>query len=86
MNFIENLKEVLGVDEILDANQVKFTVLLDKGGYFENVKGVVSYSDTEIVLKTKPCRIVIKGENLFIKKYCEGDISICGKITSIERE
>lgn len=86
MNFIENLKEIMGANEIMEGGAVKFTVVIEKGGYFENVKGVLSYSDDLIVLKIKGGKISVKGENLFIKKYCEGDLSICGKITSVEKD
>lgn len=86
MNFIENLKDIMGVDDLFDTCHVKFIIVLEKGGYFENVLGILSYSETEIVLSVKKGKISIKGENLYVKKYCEGDLSICGKITSIEKE
>ena len=85
MNFIENLKEVMGSDEFFESGSLKFTVVLDKGGYFENVKGVLSYRQDEIVLNVKKCKIAVRGENLFVKKFCEGDLTVCGKINAVER-
>ena len=63
----------------------KATVIGDSAGYFENVKGIKSYSEEEIVLSIKGGGLIIRGEKLFVKKYCAGDVAICGKIKGIER-
>ena len=57
----------------------------DSAGYFENVKSIVSYEVKEVVLSLKNGGLRIKGKDLYIKKYCEGDVVICGKILSVER-
>ena len=54
-----------------------------KGGYFEGVKGLNGFSDTEIVLLFKKSRVVVRGEQLEIKKYCDGDLQLSGRIFSV---
>ena len=34
------------------------------GGYFEGVKALIGFSDTEIVLLLKKSRVVVRGERL----------------------
>lgn len=58
------------------------------GGYFEGVKAVEDFSDEKIVLCFPRERVVVEGEGLTIKKYCDGDLQISGSIFSlfVERE
>ena len=41
------------------------------------------FSDTEILLQFKKTAVVVRGENLEIKKYCDGDLQLSGKIFSV---
>jgi sporulation protein YqfC len=54
-----------------------------KAGYFENVLAIISYTDTEVVLKLKKGSLNVLGSNLFIKSYNKGDICIGGEIISV---
>ena len=56
------------------------------GGYFEGVKARIGFSDTEIILLFKNLRIVVLGEGLEIKKYCDGDLQLKGQIYSVGLE
>ena len=82
MAFIENIFDSLGFE---NANAFKVTLLGNCGGYFENVSDIRSYSSEEIVLAFKKCILTVTGENLTVKKYCMGDVAVCGKITKITR-
>ena len=53
------------------------------GGYFQGVKSLGSFSDKEIVLLFKKTKVRVAGENLEIKKYCDGDMEIVGRIFSV---
>ena len=55
-------------------------VLPGAGGYFEGVKAVGDFSSENIVLCFPKERVEIEGENLVIKKYCDGDLELSGKI------
>ncbi|MBO5928041.1 MAG: YabP/YqfC family sporulation protein [Clostridia bacterium] len=53
----------------------------DSSVYIESVLNIKSYSEKEIVLGVKKGVLSVSGEDLFIKKYCAGDVLICGKIS-----
>ena len=52
-------------------------------GYFEGVKAVGDFSDTQIVLYYPHTTIELEGEQLSIDKYCDGDLRVKGKIRAI---
>ena len=54
------------------------------GGYFEGVKCVEDFSPERIVLRFSQGQTAIEGIGLFIKKYCDGDLQIGGRIRSCE--
>ncbi len=56
---------------------------LGGGGYFEGVKAVGEFSPERILLSFHKSEVEIEGENLFIKKYCEGDLAISGRVRQI---
>ena len=91
MSFFDNIAESLGLDNGTPIGQfLKVTLIGDKGGHFcsayiENVRSVKSYTPQEIVVCVKGGVISIHGENMYIKKYCQGDLAICGKIKKAER-
>ena len=53
------------------------------GGYFQGVKSLGGFSAEEIVLLFKRHKVSVKGENLSIKKYCDGDMELSGRIFSV---
>ena len=62
------------------AALTKCTIVPDGGGYFEGVKAVGDFSPQRIVIAFPKSEIEITGEGLSIKKYCDGDLQISGKI------
>ena len=54
------------------------------GGYFEGVKAVEDFTSERILLCFARERVAVCGERLSIKKYCDGDMEISGKITVVE--
>ena len=73
-------------EEILksvDGVSISRCILVPKGGgYFEGVKSVEDFSPDRIVLRFSQGQTAIEGKDLFIKKYCDGDLEILGKITA----
>ena len=61
----------------------RYTVLVGGGGYFEGVKTVGDFSPNKIVLHFPRYGVEIEGETLAIKKYCDGDLHLLGKIISM---
>jgi len=50
------------------------------GGYFEGVKWVGDFSSEKILVCFPRLHVEVEGEDLTIKKYCDGDLRISGKI------
>lgn len=84
MSFIDNILENVGVCET-DRGKFRYTVFGEVAGYFENIAGIRYYTEEEIALCLKRGGITVRGENLYIKKFCGGDVVICGKIISVEK-
>ncbi len=53
------------------------------GGYFEGVKAVGEFSPERIVLCFPKESVEVEGVALTIKKYCDGDLQLTGKIRSL---
>ncbi len=85
MSFFDNIKNCIyqdGAPELAGFRAVMFGF---SSAYFENVKGILSFTKNEIVLGLKKGKIKLSGEELFVKKYCAGDVVICGQISKIEK-
>ncbi|MBE7083437.1 MAG: hypothetical protein E7373_02390 [Clostridiales bacterium] len=85
MNFIESVCSCFSENELLKAPDFKAVLLGDTAGYFECVKSIAHYTEEEIALSVKNGGVIIRGEGLYVKKYCAGDLVVCGKIKSLER-
>lgn len=58
------------------------------GEYALQLEGVLSikeFSSEKIIVKIKKGELSVSGRGLYIKKYCLGDLVVCGKIVAIER-
>ena len=86
MSFLENIANSLGMEESLFPLPFRIMILGSKAGYFENIKSIKSYDKKEIRLAVKCGVIVVTGENLSIRKYCEGDVLVLGAINSVKVE
>ena len=53
------------------------------GGYFEGVKAVGDFSPERMVICFPRESVEVDGDSLTIKKYCDGDLQLSGKITSL---
>ncbi|MBE7078811.1 MAG: hypothetical protein E7380_02985 [Clostridiales bacterium] len=56
------------------------------GGYFEGVKTLGELSSDRIVLYFPRTQIIVEGRGLSVKKYCDGDLEIAGKIVCVRAE
>ena len=85
MGFIENIKQCLGVDIAPLNPPFRAVIMGDCAIYLEGVKSIVFYQKEEIKLAVKGGALSIKGQELCVRKYCAGDIVVCGKICGIEK-
>ncbi len=85
MGFIENIKESLG-ENVPNEPLYRAVIFGENSAYIENVRGILSFSNESLTLSLKSGTLEIFGEKLYIKKYCGGDIIVCGKILRLERK
>ena len=85
MGLIDNIKDCFCDFELPKTPIFRAVLFGESAGYFENVKSVVCYSKEQIILALSSGGLSVSGENLYIKKYCLGDIVICGKIKQVQR-
>ena len=64
----------------------RVTIISGKGCYIENVKKLLGFSDTEILVLVNGKVIAVSGKNLKIDGYFAGDMQISGKITSFNEK
>ena len=85
MGFIDNIKECLGIDLAPLNPSYRAVIMGESAIYLEGVKSIIFYQKDQIKLAIKGGALLVKGQELFIRKYCAGDIVICGKICGIEK-
>ena len=86
MGFIDNIKNCFTESELPISPVYRAVLFGDNAIYFESVCSILYYSEDEISLALKKGSIKIVGRRLYVKKYCAGDVVICGKILKIERQ
>ena len=85
MGFIDNIKQCVWLDAEPLNPCFRAVVFGESAVYVEGVKCILSFVKEEIVLGLKNGCLKVKGQGLYVKKYCLGDIVICGKICTLER-
>jgi hypothetical protein len=68
------------------ASFTRCTFIPKGGGYFEGVKSVGDFSPERIIVHFPRETVEIEGQNLSIKKYCDGDLQLAGQIFAIKVE
>lgn len=69
----------------LSSDRVQYTVLDGRGGYFQNVRRILEFSEEKIVLAGKKGTVCVEGGGLFLGKCYRGDVSVRGDIKKVER-
>ncbi len=59
------------------------TLVLGGEAYLEGVKTVGDFTPEKIVLFFKKYALEIEGQELFIRKYVDGDLLLSGKVLSL---
>ena len=85
MGFIEDVKKCFSSSEMPIEPVFRAVMFGDCALYLENVRSIIKYTSEEISLSLKKGGLNVNGSNLYVKKYCAGDLVVCGNIKSIER-
>ena len=84
MSFFEEIKKSFNIGESVKPIY-RILWVGENAIYIEGIQSIKSYSKEKIELRIKNGQLLIEGEELLIKKYCLGDMAICGKIKKAER-
>ena len=84
MSFFDNMRYCIS-ENIPCEPSFRVVLFGECAGYFENIKTIKSFSPEQIILVVKNGGLAVSGANMFIKKFCAGDLVICGKIKSVEK-
>ena len=85
MGLIRTVAEACGASEELLPGEFRATWFGGKSGFFEGVRGIASFSESEVVLFLKKGSLAVEGEGLGLGRYCAGDLVITGRIRRMER-
>ena len=83
MRLFSEIKRALGSEE--DSSRVQYTVLDGGGGYFQNVKKILEFSESAIVFSGRKGAVRVEGEGLSLGKYYLGDAHVRGNIIKVSR-
>ena len=85
MRLFSEIAASLGEDGSEGGLRVQYSIADGRGGYFQNVKKLDTFSEREIVFRGKKGGVRIEGENLSLGKYFAGDAIVRGNILKVER-
>ena len=67
----------------LDGGETKISITGSGEAVIENYKGILQYTDSEILLKSLRGKVLLRGRNLEIVWYTSLEMKITGSIFSI---
>lgn len=82
----ENLAESLKIPRDLAFQDAVITLTGDAEILLENYRGILEYSQTQILVQTNHCRIRIQGEKLEVLYYTNDEMKVSGKFSGISYE
>ena len=85
MGFSDSITECFRGGELPAEPVFRAVMIGDYALYLEGVRSIKSYSAEKTELRLKKGGVTVAVEGLVIKKYCAGDVAICGKIVSVTR-
>ena len=83
-DFLRGFTAALDLPKELVFNLPRIVMLSNEEVYIENYKGIVNYNDKEFRLNTNRIPIKITGTGLEIAQITADDVTISGKICTIE--
>lgn len=84
-SFLQEINDFLELPMTSTVTGYKYVNLGGKLLYVQGYKDILSFSETEVILKLKQGELKVKGKNLNIKELNLNSIVIEGKIVLIEQ-
>ncbi len=82
MRLMHEIARSLGAEEL--SSRLRCTVT-DGGAYFQNVKRILEFNSSAVVLLGKGGRVRVEGEGLTLGKCFGGDVAVLGGVKKVER-
>lgn len=73
----------MSIKPLTDISSVSIQILSNRQIYVENFKKLILYTNQEIIIDAKDCRVKILGTSLFLTFYSKYEIVINGKISEL---
>lgn len=83
MGFSESICGFLGLCNLGDC-PYRITVLGRSGVHIEGVERVCDLKPNQIIMSLKGARLIIKGKDLIISSYIQKDLTVKGKVETLE--
>lgn len=84
MRLFEEIAARLGLDEEIASGE-KYVIFPGRCAYFENVKGIVTFSASAVEISFKNGALRAEGDGLRVGQYCGGDLVLFGDVKKVER-
>ncbi len=80
----EKFADRLDISKEIILDSAKIVFIGNREVTVENYKSIVEYTETKIILETKPHRLKFEGNNLEVKTITREMLYIMGKISKLE--
>ena len=78
--------DALGLPKDVIVGEPVITITGRRKVYIENYNRIISFTDQEIRLQAKTCKILICGKRIRIEYYTKDEMLIAGQITAVMTE
>ena len=85
-NAAEDISDLLELPADALAGSIKLSVTGGRHALIENHCGLLSFSDSEVILAASRGKLVIRGSGLRLGIMTAGQLSVSGKIQNVELE
>ena len=80
------VSDFLGIPQDVALGEPVITMTGRRELYVENYQRIIRFSEKEICLQAKTCKIIVLGKRLRIEYYTKDDMLISGQIQIVETE
>ena len=84
MSVKEQMSEVLNLPKDLTLGAVILTITGKHEAYVENYMSLIEYTENQIRIQTRTCKLEINGEQLEIVYYTNEEMKITGELLEVK--
>ncbi len=80
----EMIMESLQLPKDICLGSLRVTMTGNKEAWIENYRGILEYTETNILLQAKTCQVCFEGTGLSVDYYTNEDMKISGCISCVK--